>query len=497
LNLTVDEELYALFPGQRLLWLGEGRWGMYILNRLLFPYPVMPVAPLFIALVFHILAVLIILDCWEINSRLEQIAAGSMMLTFPTLAYSYMFSTLNYGIGIGFFSVALSLFLFVKKRGVWQWLAIIPIVFSIAIYQAFVLVLAVVFVVYFLVDIRQGNQIWKNVLYLISMCVVSLLLYLFVQRLWMWRLFSSLGDAETNVLQDRNLYTQRYFDLAPLQDHAVRVFSNTWSNIMGFYSGSHPDYAIEIKVLGVAMIVSIFGLIINLVRYKLPVMDKLVIFFLSLVLLALPFLGVPFSNGRVLTRTLLALPFSIAGILLLGLVGSPRIVRISTLIIALFCVFQFTASTNRLFGASHLALQADRLVAIRVMDKIDEAKVESDIQDPTYLEVIGSYERVDTLAIPQRGSIGLSFFELSTIGQPRIASFLEISGYQTLRSLPSSRLAEFVEIANAMPAWPAEGSVQIVGDTVLIKFGDYPKSYKQEICDYESSVTLPKDFCTE
>jgi hypothetical protein len=165
--------------------------------------------------------------------------------------------------------------------------------------------------------------------------------------------------------------------------------------------------------------------------------------------------------------------------------------------IALFCIFQFTVSTNRLFGASHLALQADRLVAVRLMEKIDEAKVESGIQDPVYFEVIGKLASDNTEAIPKRSTVGLSFFELPIIGQPRIASFLEISGYQTLQALPLSRLAEFVVRANAMPVWPAEGSVRIVRDTVLIKFGDYPTAYKQEICDYQSKVTLPEDFCPE
>ena len=496
LNLTIDEELYAFFSGSSILWIGEGRWGMYLLNKFLLPYPVIPAIPLFLALVFHILAVLIILNCWEINSKLEQVVAGAMMFTFPTLAYIYMFSTLSYGIGIGFFCVALSLFLYVKNQRYWRWLMVVPISFSIAIYQAFALVLAGVFIVYLIIEIRKGNQIWRSVLNMALMFMGAFLIYYLIQRLWMWRLLSLLGEAEKSAFLDRILYTQRYFDFASLQDHAYRVFSRTWSNLVDYYSGVHLDYAIEIRVLGFVMIASIVGLIINLMNYKSSIVNKALVLLLSIALLGLPFLGVVFSNGRVLTRTLLALPVSIAGIVILGLLERPRILRISILTIALFCIFQFSVSTNRLFGASHLALQADRLVAVRLMEKIDEAKAETGIQNPTYLEIVGKLVRDETLAIPWRTTIGLSFFELPTIGQPRIASFLEISGYQTLRSLPSSRLAEFVEIANAMPAWPAEGSVQIVGDTVLIKFGDYPVAYKREICDASSrDITLPQDFC--
>ena len=61
LNLTIDEEIHA-FASQDTMWIAQGRWGMFVLNRLLIPYPIIPFVPLFVALLSHVAAVLILLS---------------------------------------------------------------------------------------------------------------------------------------------------------------------------------------------------------------------------------------------------------------------------------------------------------------------------------------------------------------------------------------------------------------------------------------------------
>src|SRR4029077_20204938 len=85
-NLTIDEELHA-FSSQANRWIAEGRWGMFLLNTLLIPYPIIPFVPLFVALVFHIAAVLILLHAWGVESKLQEAAVGCLAVSFPTIAY--------------------------------------------------------------------------------------------------------------------------------------------------------------------------------------------------------------------------------------------------------------------------------------------------------------------------------------------------------------------------------------------------------------------------
>jgi hypothetical protein len=76
LNLTIDEELHA-FWSQANAWIAQGRWGMFLLNRFLIPYPIVPFVPLFVALVFHVAAVLILLCAWGVESKLQEVAVGT------------------------------------------------------------------------------------------------------------------------------------------------------------------------------------------------------------------------------------------------------------------------------------------------------------------------------------------------------------------------------------------------------------------------------------
>lgn len=147
-NLTIDEEVHATYTAPTLDWILQGRWGMYLLNKFVMPYSVIPFVPLFVALIFHIGAILLILNCWEVESKLEQFIIGAVCITFPIMAYLYTFSTINYGIGIGLFLVALSLFIYTKRDGWGRFFAIVPSVISIAIYQGFIPVLVAVFLVH-------------------------------------------------------------------------------------------------------------------------------------------------------------------------------------------------------------------------------------------------------------------------------------------------------------------------------------------------------------
>lgn len=490
LNLTVDEEFHAFLEGPLSLWIGEGRWGMYLLNKFLLPYAIIPTVPLFIGLVFHLFAILLILDCWKIESVLEQVVCGAILLTFPTFAFIYEFSSLNFGIGIGFFCAGWSVFLFSKNKGIRRWLVIFPAGFAIAIYQPFALMLAAIFLVHFIIEIRSNHAWFRDLLFAAMALSLAFLFYYLVEKLFLF--MHEIGDTP---------YVSHYFNFSYLFEQPIKVLSESWTTIINYYSGSDHIYGIKITTLGLLLIVSLAGITIRLIEDNLLNHNFVISILLSLAVLLIPFADILFSRGMVISRTLVALPISIAGIFILGLPITPRIIRFFTLMLAIFSVFQFMTANNRLFSSSHLALQADRLLAVRLMDKIDEAKSKSGILDPKYVDVIGDLSRPETQPILRRETFGISFFELKGTGGQiyRISFFLQISGYSPLEALPELRRIEFMDAVNRMSVWPAEGSVMVVKDTVLIRFSDYSYRQRIQICiNLETNLhntKLPKDFC--
>ena len=98
--------------------------------------------------------------------------------------YLYSFSTLSFGIGIGYFCTALALYLFCKQTGNKVYLAILPATFAIAIYQPFIIVVISVFLIHLVnAGIQNLKDTYKILFRLIIVVVGSLFLYIVIQFL--------------------------------------------------------------------------------------------------------------------------------------------------------------------------------------------------------------------------------------------------------------------------------------------------------------------------
>jgi hypothetical protein len=65
--------------------------------------------------------------------------------------------------------------------------------------------------------------------------------------------------------------------------------------------------------------------------------------------------------------------------------------------------------------------------------------------------------------------------------------------YNEIQPLPWSRRSQLVGIADSMPVWPEKGSIKIIDDTVLIKFGPYTDDSKLSILQRSDVCTLLQD----
>ncbi len=131
------------------------------------------------------------------------------------------------------------------------------------------------------------------------------------------------------------------------------------------------------------------------------------------------------------------------------------------------------------------------MLAAEIVSGINTAKSDAGTSTLKYLDVIGYYERSETSITPKIETIGASFFEWDQGNVYRIVYFLNLLGYSDLRAMPPERRGDFTQIGNAMPTWPENGSILIVDDSVLVKFGPYSYAQIQYIC---SERNIP-NFC--
>jgi hypothetical protein len=488
-NITIDEEVYSATYGPTINWVLQGRWGMYLLNKFILPYTVIPFLPLSVALVFHIGAVLLILKSWDVRSKFEQIVIGAVSITFPLMAYIYAFTTINYGVGIGLFCIALSLYIYAKNNGYLRFFAFIPAAFAIAIYQGFIPALIGAFLVHIILSEMQTEKFQINNLVIISSIhILAFLTYYLIQEIIIaFGIIRGLG------------YISGYFDVAFLMDHFDIVVTRMWTYlIFPIYSGGKSVYAIDANGFGVLFVVSLLGLAINILRSaKLRNIKRILVITFSLALLLLPFASGLFMQGYMYLRFLVSLPIVIPGIIMLGMTKGSRTFKIIVALLATVSVFQFIMSTNHLFAASHLSLQADRSLATRLIGRIEDAQAQAGVEELRYMEIIGYEYRPSTELIPKIETIGISYFEFAQGNVVRILAFLHTMGYSGLQPLPLDKQAQMVKITDSMPMWPQPGSVKVVGDVVLVKFGKYSASQRQVICSTEQNrkLLLAQEFC--
>lgn len=486
LNITIDEEIHATLLGPTHAWIQQGRWGMFLLNKFIFPYTIIPFMPLFVALVFNIAALMLLSISWGVESKIDQFLIGSVGLAFPTIAYMYTFSTINYGIGIGLFCVALSLFVYSRVNSFSRLFAVVPASFSVAIYQGFLPVLLSAFLVYIImVGFRTGKLFWRDLFSIATILVVSYLFYYLGQTLLV------------RILDiPRDTYVAGYFDFTNLFEDFNAVVTRLFSSIHSVYLGDKSVFVINMPVIGIMIAFALISFNIILWRKNLNTTMKVLLLLASLFLVIIPFISGIFMIGYLSTRFLIALPITVSAIIMLGMTNGSKVTRTILFLLTNMCIFQSLVSTNRLFASSHLALQADRLLASRLIIRIDDAVNESNnLQELKYLEVVGSLSRPPTQLIPQAETFGASFFNWDDGNPIRIAAFLETIGYYGLHPLPVDGRIQMVSVAENMPNWPAKGSVMIVDETVLVKFGPYSNLQKTNICSGINNTSELSGFC--
>ena len=471
-NLTIDEEI-SFYKSYAWLWNSEGRWAMYLIENILFPDPVIPFLPLFMGLMFHLAAMLLLIYTWDIKTQFQKIIVGSAGITLPVLMYLYSFSILCLGIGIGYFMSALALFLFCQGNKYKVYLAILPVTFTLAIYQPFIFVIISVFFIQLVNNgIQNRNDTYRNLFRLMIIIVSSVFLYFLILT------FVSVW-AKINVWW----YLGQKFSPVGTSQNMNLLLSEFWKIVRNIYGGSSTIYSYQITTLGILMVVLLGVITFGIIRSSVGIVKKCILVLALSAMLLLPFVHGFLISGYYEIRHMVALPILLSGLIMLGFKIDWKTSQILIGVLSVICIFQFIRADNHLSGLSHIALQADRSLATRLIDRIEKAKFSLEVPESIkYIEMIGYPNMHIDEYITRYDNLGSSFFEWDQGKTVRATQFLSTLGFYGLEPLPEEYRQFFIKQAVTMPAWPAEGSIQIDGDVMLIKFGPYSIMQKHQIC---------------
>jgi hypothetical protein len=127
-----------------------------------------------------------------------------------------------------------------------------------------------------------------------------------------------------------------------------------------------------------------------------------------------------------------------------------------------------------LFYTDHLARQRDELLAGRIMNRVDN--LPNSPPTPIPFVVIGANQWKASGSFRKLDIFGDSFFDSSHEGGNawRVAAYLQLLGVDTLEPHRLEEINPQRQVVEAMPIWPASGSVAMVEGILVIKLGPLP-----------------------
>jgi len=203
---------------------------------------------------------------------------------------------------------------------------------------------------------------------------------------------------------------------------------------------------------------------------------------LSLFGLILAPFALSFALGSPLpARSLVALPLMIAGLGYVASIAASKPLKYLFLIASLIMALHNSFSNTRLFYANHLASQADRDLANRILARINELDVTYAGKTAVPLAIIGARGYSPNEAFIKNETFGASFFEWEGGNPYRILFFIRLMGVECFRVAdPKQYQAAFEESKN-MKVWPNKSSVLYTGNTVVVKLGEITEAQMAQL----------------
>lgn len=472
-TLSIDEELHAYNARPGLAWAAQGRWAMGLLSDVLPPLSATPFLPTVLFCAGLVLAALVLAGGYA-RSRAEACAFAGIFVSCPIWLHVAEFNTLSWGFGVGLAVAAVGTALLHPGGPRAAILGGAVTGLALGIYQSLLLVVVcgslLGVAVRWLDGARSGAsapvRIPRDLGWLVVSWSLSLLIY-----------YGAAAAALSLTRQDL-VYVDTYVRLGELVSPATMAtaVSRMAGRLAGLLFGTDPTFlgwgiaSLLVVWLGAAL--ALFSVARADAHDTVTrVCAILAVVGAALVSLA-PVIG---SAGVGPLRALPALPLLYAAGAGAAMKASWKAPQWALLALAVF-VNAWVAAT--LFNAEAIARDRDRVMAGRVFERI-AALGTHEAAEPRAFVVVGEWAHEAAGPARRVEVFGASFFEHDGGNPYRVVSYLRLLGLRGLRPEPITHLRAHLGELEALPTWPANGSVALVAGKLVLKLG--PPSYAQRV----------------
>jgi len=486
-SLKTDAELHAYDAGAKIAWIQQGRWAMYYLNAGLLPDAVMPFVPTLIGVLGLACGVLFFLLSLSEQRTVADYLAAPIVLACPLLAFSFYFTTLSYGLGVALAAVGAGHYALTRWR--WSYAAWASACFAIAIgiYQSTLLLTPVLFGFYLVAQIVSVPKLSGGLLLrrLGAFCAVTLAAC---------GLYELINVATLHAYDApyAHAYLQSYLGWTGEPSYWEATIRRTFKAAKAYYTGSSDYYLYELRIVAVLFWMSLVLTIVRLVVAHQSTGVKAIGVLALAGGLSAPLVLHLANGGYMPPRTVVGAPFVLAGLVFCTTIRGNRTVNFLLGTLVLACFFKFAVANNRYALANELTWKADQDLSLMILQRIHSQWRQLPERGPPYSVVlVGMLEARESPLYVYRDHIGSSFYRSNGGNAGRVVSLWRSMRHFDFRDASNQEAIGVASKSALMPAWPAEGSVDVIDGVIVVKIGDFTVSQILELCSYAPT----SDFC--
>lgn len=424
-------------------------------------------------------AVFLLADTFDLRRRWQALSAALVLVVFPEniSIYCFMYEAHIFMLGI----LLAALVPWTVRRGRYGWLwAVLPLLLATGIYQVFLLLAVGLLLCLMIYDTARLGRGWTLALRCAATALLGLLLYLLTVKL-------TLRLTGTELNQYQGMDKMGALDLSALPEKLALAYQTVWD----YFFADVPIYFVKLMRLAQGLLASLglvaaLGLCGRAFVQRRPMEGVLLLGCVAL--LPLCAAGIYFMGDDIVIHSLVLYPLVL--LLLLPVAVGPfameRLPRLplrrgaAAMLLAgsLLYGFEGAVLSNQAYYKQYLAYSRGAAFANRLAERIERADgYTPEMTVALYGYVNGHlpewlvyFEPEDTFRFTPMSGMNTELDYVNFLSMPKMlrrVAGLPVNAVSDWQPATDEERAQL----EAMSGYPAEGSVAVIGDVCVVKFG--------------------------
>ncbi|MDT3313315.1 glucosyltransferase domain-containing protein [Pseudomonas sp. rhizo66] len=471
--LSVDDEVGA-FRTDPSVWIADGRWTAFLVEKFIFPLPVLPFVPNLFFYVCLAASYMLILRSHNLTFTKLTALTYCVFVAHPVWWFIAEFYSNLPSTGLGVLCLSISLYIVSridlsaganKTKLLAFACASLLLAAAIGAYQSLVMFYLAIGMGIIIFAAKTNTTplsnglrpLFKRIALIAAVFLCGLVLYAFINKI------------AKHFYPTNPGYLDSFLKLDALLENPLFITKLTVYEMFKIYTGSEQTFGVDFFISAIMLCLAT----LLLITQKTWKASARMMLFIAALLIS-PFLLHFVTGGNNLPlRSMLAVSFISWFSVMVVLEYKGRI-RVLGLVLSALLVFQIVTINGQYSASTLLATNHDRLTAEEIYKQIAESNPQFDRNARAHIDIFGKLSFNSRYPSPDSSTMSASFFDWDDGNGNRMIKYMQLVGFRNVFPLqPSDRIALTPKFKN-MPVWPAPGSVRLDNGVYLIKLSEKP-----------------------